>query len=59
MSLGAADEMAPPPDYGTHWLVVATVGAFVFLVATVIALVVARRTTLLGAPATLRWAEQA
>jgi hypothetical protein len=42
-----------------QWPLLALVGVSLFVVATVIALVVSRRTTRLGRPATLRWAEQA
>jgi hypothetical protein len=58
ISLGPADEFAPAPDYGTQWLVLGVVGVVLFVAATLIALVVSRRTTRLGRPATLRWAEQ-
>jgi hypothetical protein len=58
ISLGPADEFAPAPDYATQWLVLAGVGVALFVLATTIALVVSRRTTRLGRPATLRWAEQ-
>ena len=42
-----------------QWPLLALVGAVLFVVATAIALVVSRRTTRLGRPAILRWAEQA
>jgi hypothetical protein len=58
ISLGPADAFAPAPDYGTQWLVLGGVGVVLFVAATLIALVVSRRTTRLGRPATLRWAEQ-
>jgi putative ABC transport system permease protein len=58
ISLGPADEFAPPPDYATQWSVLGLVGVALFLVASAIAFVVSRRTTRLGRPATLRWAEQ-
>jgi predicted lysophospholipase L1 biosynthesis ABC-type transport system permease subunit len=58
ISLGPADEFAPTPDYATQWLVLTGVGGALFVLATVIALVVSRRTTRLGRPAILRWAEQ-
>ena len=58
ISLGPADEFAPAPDYGTQWLVLGGVGLVLFVTASLIALVVSRRTTRLGRPVTLRWAEQ-
>ena len=58
ISLGPADEFAPAPDHATQWLVLAGVGVALFVLATAIALVVSRRATRLGRPATLRWAEQ-
>ena len=58
ISLGPADEFAPTPDYATQWVVLAGVGVALFVLATTIALVVSRRTTRLGSPASLRWAEQ-
>jgi hypothetical protein len=59
ISLGTGDEFTPAPDYSIQWPLLALVGAALFVVATTIALVVSRRTTRLGRPATLRWAEQA
>ena len=59
ISLGPTDEFTPAPDYSVQWLLLALVGAVLFVVAAGIALVVSRRTTRLGRPATLRWAEQA
>lgn len=59
ISLGQTDEFTPAPDYSVQWPLLALVGVSLFVVATAIALVVSRRTTRLGRPATLRWAEQA
>jgi hypothetical protein len=59
ISLGPTDEFTPPPDYSVQWPLLVLVGGALFVVATTIALVVSRRTTRLGRPATLRWAEQA
>jgi hypothetical protein len=58
ISLGPTDEFTPPPDYAVQWPLLALVGTVLFVVATAIALVVSRRTTRLGRPAILRWAEQ-
>ena len=59
ISLGQTDEFTPAPDFSVQWWLLALVGASLFVVASAIALVVSRRTTRLGRPATLRWAEQA
>lgn len=59
ISLGPVDEFTPPPDYGVRWLLLLAIGMSLFVVATAIALVVSQRTTRLGRPATLRWAEKA
>jgi predicted lysophospholipase L1 biosynthesis ABC-type transport system permease subunit len=58
LSLGNAGEYEPAPLYATHSLVLLGVGAALFGVAALIALLVSRRITRLGRPATLRWAEQ-
>ena len=57
MSLGTADEHAPAPLYPVHWAILGGAGLVMFLLALVIAVVVSRRVTRLGRPATLRWAE--
>lgn len=57
MSLGTAAEHEPAPLYDVHWLLLGGVTAALFAVALVIAVVVSRRTTRQGRPATLRWAE--
>jgi hypothetical protein len=58
ISLGPADEHDPVPAYAVHWPILAVVGAVLFLVAAGIALLVSVRTTRMGRPANLRWAEQ-
>jgi hypothetical protein len=58
ISLGPTDQFTPAPDYSVQWLLLVLVGTALFVIATAIALVVSRRTTRLGRPATLRWAEQ-
>jgi hypothetical protein len=58
ISLGEAGEFDPVPVYATSWPVIAGVGAGLFVLAVAIALVVSRRITRMGRPATLRWAEQ-
>ncbi|QNN52000.1 ABC transporter permease [Nocardioides mesophilus] len=58
LSLGTAGEFEPSPAYSSHPAILAGVGLVLFLVATVIAFVVSRRTTRLGRPSSLRWAEQ-
>lgn len=58
INLGPVDDFAPAPDYTPHWFLLAGAGTALFLLAGLIALLVSRRTTRLGRPATLRWAEQ-
>lgn len=58
VSLGPADDFEPAPVYASHAAILGGVGLLLFGLATLIALVVSRRTTRLGRPATLRWAEQ-
>ena len=58
ISLGTAPEFAPAPAYAAHWGLVLGVGAGLFVLAALISLLVSRRITRLGRPATLRWAEQ-
>jgi putative ABC transport system permease protein len=58
LSLGTAAEHDPAPVYATPWLIVVGVAAVLFVLATLIAVLVSRRTTRLGRPSTLRWAEQ-
>jgi putative ABC transport system permease protein len=58
MSLGTSAEHDPSPVYATHWGLILSVGAALFLLATAMAVVVSRRITRLGRPSTLRWAEQ-
>ena len=58
ISLGSAAAHDPTPDYTTPWLLVGGVAAVLFGFATLIAVLVSRRTTRLGRPSTLRWAEQ-
>ena len=58
LSLGNAEEYEPAPLYATHAPVLLGVGAALFAVAALIALLVSRRVTRMGRPATLRWAEQ-
>ncbi|WP_367303779.1 FtsX-like permease family protein [Nocardioides panacis] len=58
ISLGTAGVHEPAPVYATPWAVVAGVAAALFVLATLIALLVSRRTTRRGRPSTLRWAEQ-
>jgi hypothetical protein len=58
ISLGTAGAHDPPPVYGTPWLIVVAVAGALFVLATLIAVLVSRRTTRLGRPSTLRWAEQ-
>jgi putative ABC transport system permease protein len=58
ISLGPAEEFEPTPLYASHPLILAVAGVVLFLLATVIALLVSVRTTRLGRPSTLRWAEQ-
>ncbi len=58
LSLGTAGEYEPAPAYAAHLGIIGGVGLVLFVVATTIALVVSRRTTRLGRPARLRWAEQ-
>ena len=50
--------MASPSSTASPWLVVAGVAVLLFVLATLIAVLVSRRTTRLGRPSTLRWAEQ-
>ena len=59
MSLGTAAPFDPVPTYSVHWPIVLGVGVGLFVVAVLIAVMVSRRITRLGKPATLRWAEQA
>jgi putative ABC transport system permease protein len=59
ISLGTAGEFDPAPVYDTPWLLVLTVAAVLLALATLIAVLVSRRTTRMGRPSTLRWAEQA
>ncbi|MGH3443867.1 MAG: FtsX-like permease family protein, partial [Nocardioidaceae bacterium] len=56
--LGLAPAFSPKPIYAVQWPIVAGVGVVLFVLATLIALLVSRRITRLGRPATLRWAEQ-
>jgi putative ABC transport system permease protein len=58
ISLGTAGVHEPVPVYATPWAVVAGVAVALFVLATLIALLVSRRTTRRGRPSTLRWAEQ-
>jgi hypothetical protein len=58
ISLGTAGAHDPAPVYATPWLLIVGVGAGLFVLATLIAVLVSRRTTRLGRPSTLRWAEQ-
>ena len=58
ISLGTAGPHEPVPVYATPWVVVAGVAGALFVLATMIALLVSRRTTRQGRPSTLRWAEQ-
>lgn len=58
MSLGAAEEFEPTPIYANHPWILVSAGLVLFVLATVIAFAVSVRTTRLGRPATLRWAEQ-
>ncbi len=57
MSLGTADPYEPAPVYPVHWSVLGVTGVVLFALAALIALVVSRRITRMGRPATLRWAE--
>ncbi len=57
MSLGTAGPHEPAPLYPVHWPILGAAGGTLFALAAVIALVVSRRTTRLGRPDTLRWAE--
>jgi hypothetical protein len=58
LSLGNADPHEPAPVFPVHWLILGGVGGALFCLALLIAVVVSRRTTRLGRPSTLRWAEQ-
>jgi hypothetical protein len=58
ISLGTAGVHEPAPVYATPWGIVAGVAGALFVLATLIALLVSRRTTRRGRPSTLRWAEQ-
>jgi putative ABC transport system permease protein len=58
ISLGNAAAFDPVPTYSLHWLPILGSGLAVLVLAALIALVVSRRTTRLGRPSTLRWAEQ-
>ncbi|CAN5580087.1 hypothetical protein BH10ACT10_BH10ACT10_08560 [soil metagenome] len=58
ISLGTAGVHDPAPVYDTPWVIVVGVAAALFVLATLIAVLVSRRTTRLGRPSTLRWAEQ-
>ena len=58
ISLGTAGVHEPAPVYATPWGVVVGVAAALFVLATLIALLVSRRTARTGRPSTLRWAEQ-
>jgi hypothetical protein len=58
ISLGTAGVHDPAPVYATPWAIVVGVAAALFVLATLIAVLVSRRTTRLGRPSTLRWAEQ-
>ena len=58
ISLGTAGVHEPAPVYATPWGVVVGVAAALFVLATLIALLVSRRTARAGRPSTLRWAEQ-
>ena len=58
ISLGTSGVHDPQPVYATPWLLIIGVGAGLFLLATLIAVLVSRRITRLGRPSTLRWAEQ-
>jgi len=58
ISLGTAAATDPAPVYATPWPVIAGAAALLFVLATLIAVLVSRRTTRLGRPSTLRWAEQ-
>ena len=58
INLGGAGTYDPAAAYSVHWDILGIVAATLFLLAALIALVVSRRTTRLGRPATLRWAEQ-
>ena len=58
ISLGTAGVHDPAPVYATRGCVVAGVAAALFVLATLIAVLVSRRTTRRGRPTTLRWAEQ-
>jgi hypothetical protein len=58
ISLGPPDPVDPAPTYAIAWPLVLGSGAVVLVLAVLIAVVVSRRVTRLGRPATLRWAEQ-
>lgn len=58
LSLGTAGPHDPAPAYAVHWAILGGAGVALFALALLIALVVSRRTTRLGRPSTLRWAEQ-
>jgi hypothetical protein len=58
ISLGTSAAHDPAPVYSTSWATVAGIAAALFVLALLIAVLVSRRTTRLGRPSTLRWAEQ-
>ena len=58
ISLGTAGAHDPAPDYATPWLPVAVVAAVLFGLASLIAVLVSRRTTRMGRPSRLRWADE-
>jgi hypothetical protein len=58
ISLGASGAHDPAPDYATPWLPVAVVTGVLFGLASLIAVLVSRRTTRMGRPSRLRWADQ-
>jgi putative ABC transport system permease protein len=58
IDLGNADAHDPAAAYAVHWEILGVVALSLFGLVALIALGVSRRTTRLGRPATLRWAEQ-
>ncbi|HET9861148.1 MAG TPA: ABC transporter permease [Nocardioidaceae bacterium] len=58
IDLGSAGAFDPAAAYAIHWEILGAVAGALFVLAALIALVVSRRITRLGRPATLRWAEQ-
>ena len=59
VSLGTRGEHEPAPAYAGHPLLLLGSAAVLFVLAVLISVAVSRRTTRLGRPSTLRWADQA